>query len=249
MTALEKVGDGKGDGSPDSRRDYLKAVVERRDTQAGRIFDTGIQFLIVLTLVTFSIDTLPDIPGKLRTALAVFEAFSVVIFTLEYLLRLLVAESRKRYIFSFFGLIDLAAILPFYLMLGMDLRALRAFRLLRLLKLFRYGPAIDRFRRAFHIVKDELVLFGSVAAVVLFLTAVGIYLFENEAQPEAFKSVFHALWWGIVTLTTVGYGDAYPVTVGGRIFTFFILIIGLGGVAIPTGLIASALSKARADEE
>lgn len=129
------------------------------------------------------------------------------------------------------------------------LRALRALRLLRLLKLLRYGPAIGRFHRAFHIAKDELVLFGSAAMIVLFLSATGIYLFENEAQPEAFKSVFHALWWGIVTLTTVGYGDAYPVTVGGRIFTFFILIIGLGVVAIPTGLIASALSKARADEE
>jgi voltage-gated potassium channel len=83
----------------------------------------------------------------------------------------------------------------------------------------------------------------------LFLAAVGIYYFENEAKPEAFASVFHALWWSIVTLTTVGYGDVYPITVGGRIFTFFVLIIGLGVVAVPAGMFATALSKARQEED
>ncbi|GAK34428.1 hypothetical protein JCM17846_33570 [Iodidimonas nitroreducens] len=227
----------------------LKAVIERRDSRAGRLFDGGIQFLIILNLIAFSIDTLPSIPENLRITLAGFEIFSIVIFTLEYLTRLLVADSRPRFIFSFFGLVDLAATLPFYLAFGMDLRAIRALRLLRLLKLLRYGPAINRFHRAFFIARDELILFGTAAMIVLFLAATGIYFFENEAQPEAFQSVFHALWWAVATLTTVGYGDVYPVTVGGRVFTAFVVIVGLGIVAVPTGLFASALSKARAEED
>ena len=89
------------------------------------------------------------------------------------------------------------------------------------------------------------MLFGICSMVLLYFSAVGIYYFEKEAQPEAFGSVFHSLWWAVATLTTVGYGDIYPVTVGGKVFTFFILMVGLGIVAVPTGLFASALSKAR----
>jgi voltage-gated potassium channel len=84
---------------------------------------------------------------------------------------------------------------------------------------------------------------------LIFITSAGIYYFENEAQPETFKSIFHSAWWAIVTLTSVGYGDVYPITVGGRIFTFFVLMIGLGIVTVPAGLIASALSKAREIEK
>ena len=104
---------------------------------------------------------------------------------------------------------------------------------------------MQRYHRAFLIAKEELVLFGATALITLYLASVGVHYFESKAQPEAFGSVFHSLWWAIVTLTTVGYGDVYPITLGGRIFTFFVLIIGLGIVAVPTGLFASALSKAR----
>lgn len=226
----------------------LKRTVEQRDTQAGKWFDTAVSVLIVLNLIAFSIDTLPDLPGPVRQGLHLFEALSIGLFTLEYVTRLAVADRKLGYIFSFWGLIDLAAIAPVLLMTGADLRALRVFRLLRLLNLFRYGPAIRRFRRAFEIVRDELLLFASVALSLLFVTAVGIYLFERDAQPEAFQSIFHALWWSVVTLTTVGYGDVVPVTVGGRIFTFFVLIIGIGIVAVPTGLVTSALSQVRSQD-
>ncbi len=144
------------------------------------------------------------------------------------------------------------AILPFYVASGIDLRSIRAFRFLRLFRAFkivRYSKAIQRFHRAFIIAREELVLFIIVTLMLLYFAAVGIYYFENEAQPDKFASVFHSLWWSVATLTTVGYGDIYPVTVGGKIFTFVVLLIGLGIVSISAGLVASALSKARAMEE
>ena len=149
-------------------------------------------------------------------------------------------------------MLDLVSILPFYLVAGVDLRAVRTFRLLRLLrilKLARYSDAIRRLRRAVGIVREELILFLNVALILIFLSAVGIYYFEHDRQPEHFASVFHSLWWAIVTLTTVGYGDTFPITTGGRVFTFFVLFLGLGIVAVPTGLFASALAKAREEEE
>lgn len=143
---------------------------------------------------------------------------------------------------------DLVSILPFLLSLGMGteaLRSLRLLRLFRLLKLARYNGAMLRYYRALVIAREELVLFGAASLVLLYLSGVGIYQFEHEVQPEAFASVFDGLWWALCTLTTVGYGDVYPVTAMGRAFTFVILMVGLAVVAVPVGLLASALTQAR----
>lgn len=221
------------------------------DHFSGKVFAFTVQALIILSLVTFSIDTLPDLSLNTKKTLRILEIFTVFIFTFEYILRIVISERKMRFLFSFYGLIDLFAILPFYIASGLDLRAIRVVRLLRLvriLKLFKYSQAIKRFHRALIIAKEELILFSFVAIILLYLSAVGIYFFENSAQPEQFKSIFHSLWWAVTTLTTVGYGDMYPITAGGKLFTFFVLMIGLGIVAVPTGLVASALSKAR-DEE
>ena len=227
-------------------------MVEQSDTRAGRWFDAVVFALIVVSLITFSIETLPNLPPPAAAMLYWIEFATVLLFTGEYLLRLAVADSRWRFVRSFFGVLDLVAILPFYLAAGVDLRAVRTFRLLRLLrilKLARYSDAIRRLRRAVGIVREELILFLNVALILIFLSAVGIYYFEHDRQPEHFASVFHSLWWAIVTLTTVGYWDTFPITTGGRVFTFFVLFLGLGIVAVPTGLFASALAKAREEEE
>lgn len=230
----------------------LKSIIEQNDTIEGKVFDLFIQSFIVLSLITFSIDTLPDLSLETRKILRLFEIITVFIFSIEYLLRVIVADRKVGFIFSFYGIIDLLAILPFYLRIGIDLRSIRSIRMLRLFRMFklvRYSRAIRRFHRAFVIVREELVLFFFTTCILLYLSAAGIYFFENSTQPEAFKSIFHSLWWATITLTTVGYGDTYPITVGGKIFTFVILMIGLGIVAVPTGLMASALSKAREEEE
>ena len=224
----------------------LKRIIEENDTTAGKAFDLFIQFLIVLSLVSFSIETLPNLGKNTKWILNTTEVIIIAIFTLEYLLRLFVADKKLKFVFSFYALIDLIAILPFYVARGIDLRSIRVFRLFRLIrafKIFRYSKAIQRFKNAFLEVKEELILFLVATGFLLFIAAVGIYYFENPAQPEQFKSIFHCLWWAVATLTTVGYGDIYPITAGGKIFTSFIVIIGLGIIAVPTGLLASALTK------
>lgn len=230
----------------------LKQIVEDVDTPYGRIFDAVIQFLIIVSLIEIAVETLPERAASSRRVLNLVEIAIVSVFTLEYLCRLLVADSRIRFVFSFYGLLDLVAILPFYLSLGVDLRFVRALRLVRLvrvLKLARYSRAVTRFARAFAIAKEEVVLFFVTTLVLLYLASFGIYFFEHDAQPEAFASVFHSLWWAVATLTTVGYGDVYPVTAGGKVFTFVILMLGLGIVSVPAGLVASALSRARQEEQ
>lgn len=235
----------------------IRRVVDNTDTRAGRVFDWVIMTLIVYSIMTLTVETLPGLSPRAERLLWISEVIVTVVFTLEYALRLYVAHPKRDYVLSFGGIIDLLAILPFYItvglgMAGVDLRAVRAFRLLRLLRLFklaRYSRALGRLLRAFQIAREEMILYLFVTVILLYVAAVGIYYFEYPAQPEAFSSIGHSLWWAVVTLTTVGYGDVYPVTLGGRIFTFFILMIGLGVVAIPAGIIASAMSQVRREVE
>ena len=227
-------------------------IVQRNDTTPGRIFDSTVIVLIFVSIITVSINTLPDLAPSVRAVVSWSEVVIVGLFTVEYALRIGTAPRKLRYAFSFHGIVDLAAILPFLLTLGgVDLRALRVlqlFRIVRILKLGRYSEAMTRFGRAMSLAKEEIVIFAGVAVALLYLSAAGIWYFEHEAQPEAFASILHSLWWATATLTTVGYGDVYPITAGGKLFTFVILMCGLGIVAVPAGLVAAALSQVRQEK-
>jgi len=227
-------------------------ILNDQDYRYGKIFAVALQVLILISLVTFSMETLPSLSEQTHQILQLIETVTVIIFTIEYFLRLFTAEKKISFIFSFYGLVDLTAILPFYLFTGVDLRSVRIFRLLRLiriLKLLKYHKALHRFYRAAIIAKEELAIFAFIIFILLYLSAVGIYYFEHQVQPELFASIFHSLWWAITTLSTVGYGDMYPITTGGRVFTFIVLAIGLGVVAAPIGIISAALSQAKAEDK
>lgn len=233
-------------------KEHLRKIVEDNTTKKGKFFDYAIQVVILISLISFIIATLPNNSAQTIKWLRIIETVSVIIFSAEYLLRLFVAKKPLKYIFSFYGIIDILAILPFFLRTIYDFRALRIFRVFRVfraLKLIRYNKALNRFRLAAKIVKEEIVLFLIVTIIFIFIASSGIYFFENSAQPEVFSSVLHSVWWAVVTLTTVGYGDVFPITAGGKIFTLFILLIGVGVVTVPAGLVASALSKARELED
>ncbi len=230
----------------------LRTIIEQNDTRGGRVFDLTSQFLIWVSLISFCVETLPSLSAEFHEILQIVEIVIVVLFTIEYLLRVFVSEHKLRFIFSFYGLVDLVAILPPLIALAIDLRSIRivrVFRLFRGFKVIRYNNAIHKFKAAISSIKEELILFVFATVVLLYLASVGIYYCEYEAQPDIFISVFHCFWWAVVTLTTVGYGDMYPVTVGGKIFTSIISLIGIGIVAVPTGLLVSALTRPVKEED
>ncbi|MDT8448213.1 MAG: ion transporter [bacterium] len=228
-------------------RQTLQDLLDPGSTPASKAVDLTIQGLVVLSILSFSVETLPNLEPRWKLVLHYFEIFCVAVFSVEYLLRVYAAPDRKRFIFSFYGVVDLLAIVPFYLSVGVDLRSVRGFRLLRLFrvfKLFRYNRALRLYLFAFKEIRAELALYLGATMFLIYLSAIGIYYFENPSQPEKFQSVFHCLWWAVATLSTVGYGDIYPITLGGRLFTFVVLMLGLGVVAVPAGLLSAALSKA-----
>ena len=224
-------------------KNKIKNIIETQDSRIGYLLDIFIQFLIILSIFAFSIETLPNLNSKIISYLNIFELIAIFIFTVEYLLRFYVSDKKIKYIFSFYGLIDLIAILPFYLPTAIDLRSVRAVRLLRLVKLFRFNKSLTILKTALLKIKNELILFSFITFILLYISSLGIYFFENSAQPESFKSIFHCMWWAVCTLTTVGYGDVYPITIGGKIFTGIITLVGIGVIAIPTGLFASSLTS------
>tara|TARA_B110000977_G_scaffold200021_1_gene289167 strand:+ start:2464 stop:3159 length:696 start_codon:yes stop_codon:yes gene_type:complete len=224
-------------------KNILRKIIIETDTKQGKVFEVLIQSLIVLSLLSFSFETLPNLGEKYKVLLSSFKFICVVFFSIEYILRVWLTKPSKAYIFSFFGIIDLLAIIPFYFASGIDLRSIRIFRLFRILKFFKFSSAMDRLIEAFIAIKNELIIFGVGTIFLIYVSSVGIYYFENPVQPQVFKSVFHSLWWAVTTLTTVGYGDMYPITIGGKVFTTIIVFIGMGMVAVPTGLLASSLSK------
>jgi voltage-gated potassium channel len=231
-------------------RDRVLAILEGEDPAWGRSVAFGLNALIVLSAIAIALETVPWFYERFAGAFLAFEILAITVFASEYVLRVWVMRPWYKYVFSVGGLIDLISFLPSLLLLGSDWRAVRILRLLRLFRLFkllRYTRAIDRMGEAVERVKTELAIFSMLTVGVLYLAAVGIYHFEHDAQPEAFGSIPESMWWAVATLTTVGYGDVYPVTPGGRAFTGFILFIGLGIVAVPTGLIASALTREEKD--
>ena len=180
-----------------------------------------------------------------------FELVSIVIFSLEYLYRISYSFAHNglkgvlNYIFSFFGLIDLISILPFYLnqFINLDGRFLRILRLFRLTRIFKFGRdsnSLKLFTKALVSVREQLLFTLFLSALTILFSASAIYYLENEAQPDKFSSITESVWWATISLATVGYGDVYPITVGGKIFATIISLVGIGVVAIPTGVISAS---------
>ena len=227
----------------------LSGIVE------NTIFNVIIQLLILASAIAFVLETEPDLAEYHIYFLTADWSF-LILFTIEYVLRIYSAPDKKAFIFSFFGLVDLIAILPSLVLIpGLGhlpgfhvLRILRFLRVFRIFKATRFILAVDRMIEALGEVKRELLALVILSSMMVYLSACGIYFFEKEAQPENFGTIPKSMWWAIVSLTTIGYGDVFPVTPGGKIFTAFVALIGVGLIAIPSGLLASVLTEARVEE-
>ena len=225
----------------------------------SKIFDNLIMSLIFLSILSIVLESFESINAKFSGVFRVFEIISVSVFSLEYLLRIWTADylypAAKypvlKYIFSPMALIDLLAILPFFLpFVSVDLRFLRMarlFRLFRLLRVFKLGRYLDALMTVVDVMKkssSQLIVSVALCLFVMLFSAIIMYTVENPVQPEQFPNVISSLWWAICPLTTVGYGDIYPVTSVGRLFASIISLVGIGIIAIPTGLIAAGFSSA-----
>lgn len=224
---------------------------------ASRIFDLSIIGLILLNVALVFASTF-NLPPSAAVVLNAVEDVSVIIFTLEYIARLWTADalypslppakSRLKYIFSGMALVDLLAILPFYLPLlfPIDLRVLRAIRIIRLLRLFK----LNRYTTALHDIADvfrrkaaQLISSMIVVSILIVIASLLMYNAEHDAQPEVFQNAFSGIWWAVATLTTVGYGDIYPVTALGKVMSAIIALLGIGLVAVPTGIISAGFTE------
>jgi voltage-gated potassium channel len=224
----------------------------------SRLFDGTIMSLILLSILSIILESFSSLASAYATLFRVFEDVSVAVFTVEYLLRIWTADllypeakhPRLRYMRSFMAIVDLMAILPFFIpFITIDLRFLRMLRLLRLLRLLRIlklGRYFDALTVVVKVVKksaSQLIISIVICFFVMLFSAIIMYTVENPVQPEAFPNVISSLWWAICTLTTVGYGDIYPITHTGRLFASIIALLGIGIIAIPTGILAAGFSS------
>lgn len=226
--------------------------------RASKIFDWSIMILIALSIISIILESFESIYDRFHPLFQVFEVVTVIVFSIEYLLRIWTAEllfpeskhPRLKYIFSFMAIIDLLAILPFYLpFISADLRFLRMmrlFRLFRLLRVFKLGRYFDALQVIVKVIKTswpQLIMSIVICFFVMLFSAIVMYTVENPVQPEQFPNVISALWWAVCTLTTVGYGDVYPLTAIGKFFASVISLVGIGIIAIPTGIIAAGFNQ------
>jgi len=238
---------------------YMKEILWKwletkgNESLVSRIVDYFIIGLIIFNVIAFTLETNTALHNQHYMIFKYFELFSVIVFSGEYLLRVISCTASKsyskpisgriKYILQPLSLIDLIAILPFYLpFLGIDLRSLRIlrlFRLLRILKLTRYIIAAEEIKEVFSSKKQELFVSIVLTSVMLYLSAMIMFFAENEAQPDKFPDIITSLWWATATLTTVGYGDVFPVTPLGKCITAVIALLGIGIVALPAGLISA----------
>jgi voltage-gated potassium channel len=210
--------------------------------------------LILLNVAAVVVGSVEELSAPLRSFLYRFEVFSVLVFTAEYALRVWASTTeekfrrpiwgRFRYMLTPLALVDLLAIIPFYLpaLIPLDLRYLRLLRLFRVLRVFKVARYLQAMRIMGHVLwekKEELLITLGAGAMLLLIASSLVYGLEKEAQPDKFSSIPAAMWWAVVTLTTVGYGDIYPVTAAGKIVASIVSLIGVGLVALPAGIFAS----------
>lgn len=250
--------------SPYARlKHWVHATVEP-DVDGGQLYDQAIVWLICLNVVAMIMETVEPLHAAHRAWFHAFEVFSVAVFVTDYVLRLWSCtvwpeyahpvKGRLRFALTPMALIDLASVLPALLpFLGVDLRwtrAVRAVRLLRLAKLARYSHALRMVTRVGRSKAEELISAFLLAGVLLLVASVLMYFAERDAQPDKFSSIPAAMWWGIATLTTVGYGDVYPVTALGKFLSAVIAVLGIGVVALPTGILGAAfVEEMQAEKE
>jgi len=226
----------------------LYEIVFEADTRAGKIFDLTLLIAILLSIIFLMLESVKSINETYGTYLKIAEWVMTSIFTVEYFVRIYIVRRRYKYIFSFYGIIDLLSVLPLYVGFFVpgthSLQVIRSFRLLRIfriLKLSRYVSESRAIITALAASKQKISVFFFFVITLVIILGTVMYMVENEAS--GFTSIPQSIYWAIVTLTTVGYGDIAPVSILGKFIASFVMILGYAVIAVPTGIVSSEFSN------
>jgi voltage-gated potassium channel len=226
----------------------LYTVIYGTDTRAGRLFDLVLLGFILLSVVIVMLESVKEINTKYHTILYAIEWIITVLFSIEYLLRILSNKKPYSYIFSFYGLIDLVSILPIYLSFFIPqtrvlsvIRALRLLRLFRILNLAHFTGQASNLRLALKASQSKIIVF--IYFIMIISILLGTLMYMIEGPTSGFTSIPRSIYWCIVTLTTVGYGDIAPATTTGQFIATMVMILGYGIIAVPTGIVSAEFSN------
>jgi voltage-gated potassium channel len=234
---------------PQTLREKLWVIIFETDTPAGKAFDIALLVAIVLSVLAVILESVPSIDEKYHGVLTVAEWGFTIIFSIEYAVRMYCVRSRLRYATSFFGVVDLASVLPTYISLlvpgSQSLLTIRALRLLRVFRVFKLARFLTEGRilwTAIQASRAKITVFLVTVVVVVIIMASAMHLIEGPTN-EGFRSIPHSMYWAVVTMTTVGYGDATPETVPGKTLAALMMIIGYSMIIVPTGIVSAELAR------
>jgi len=228
-------------------------IIYHSDTPAGKLFDVVLLVVILASILLVMLESVNSIDKNYHSFLNISEWVITILFSIEYILRIITNSSPKKYVFSFYGIIDLLSTVPKYLSLFLvgshslvALRALRLMRVFRILKLARFMGESNNFIKALKASRVKIAVFVSFVIILCVILGTVMYLVESE-QDSGFTSIPRSVYWAIVTLTTVGYGDIAPVTPLGQLIASLIMIIGYGIIAVPTGIVSAEFASQKKD--
>ncbi len=234
-------------------KEKLFVIIFEADTRAGQLFDKTLIYLILLSLVVVVIDSVESISSKFHSGLTALEWLFTIIFSLEYIARVYCAQNRMQYIKSFYGIIDLIAVLPTYLaMLFPELHALIDVRVLRLIRIFRVFKLTEYVTEYVHLgaalAASRRKIFVFLSGVLMIVMVLGTLMYVIEGPANGFTSIPTSIYWAISTMTTVGFGDITPKTDLGRFITSIMMLMGWGTLAVPTGIVTAELASSRNEQ-
>jgi voltage-gated potassium channel len=231
-------------------RKRLHAIIYEADTPAGRAFDIVLLLFIVLSVVFVALETVEGLPVWMNTVLWIGEWVVTVLFTIEYILRLIVIKRPLRYALSFYGLVDLFSTLPTWiaffvpgLQALLTIRSIRLFRIFRILKMGRMVQEMGELRHAFYAARAKMLVFLYAVTIMVVILSALMYLVEGGPDSN-FKSIPDSMYWTVVTMTTVGYGDITPVTALGKGLAVIMMLLGYSIIVVPTGILSVEVSRA-----
>lgn len=232
----------------------LFRIIYRADTPLGKIFDISLLILIVLSTMIVMLESVPSFDKRFHTFFIVLEILISLVFTVEYILRIITIRNKKDYIFSFFGIIDLLAIVPFYLSLFFPVtKFFLIIRMLRMLRVFRILNLLDFMNDGYLIVKamknSSRKIYIFLLFLMIFNVIVGSLMYMVEGHKEGFESIPQSIYWAVVTVTTVGYGDVSPTTPLGKLFSILLMLAGYSIIAVPTGIVTAEMRNKRQNFE